>query len=125
MEDIVAHAGRKWHLLTPAKIRREMKEAREDRLERNTNRSTNQQPYERGSGDQGRDRGRDRGHDRDRGRGQRGYQGQRPRQDRQDRQPRLSSEEEQYRQENHLCFNYGRSGYQSRDYRLPHNPNRI
>jgi hypothetical protein len=117
VEDVVAHAGRKWHLLTPAKIRREIKEAREDRFERNTDR-TNQQPRGRASGDRGRDQGQ---------RGQR-HQGQRPRQDhnRQERQPpRLSSDEEKHRRENHLCYNCGRPDHQSRDCDKPHNPNRV
>ena len=64
VEDVVAHAGRKWHLLNPNKIRREMKEFREDRSERNTDR-TSQQPRGRASEDRRRDQG------------QRGYPGRR------------------------------------------------
>ena len=101
VQDIAAHAGRLWQHLTPAKIRREIRDFKED-----TNPANHPQ-------EQLRDyrQARDRQPQSD----QHSRQSRHPRDRQNDRTTRLPTKEHRRRTEDNLCYRCGQSGHRAKD----------
>jgi hypothetical protein len=106
--DIVIHAAKLWQTLNHDKVRQEIREEKEKK-DKSFQSQNSRQP---------------------------GHTSQRPNnpnnpKQRQDRdknktpKPKLSTEEQQHRKENNLCFNCGYPGHSSRDCTFKFNPNRV
>ena len=117
-QDIVVHAARLWQTMDPEKIKQEIKEDRERRQQRR------QVEQGRQSFKPGRDSNQSH-------RWQTTHLlGQRPRQNQRNRfnnrnNERLSSEEQQYRTDNNLCYRCGYPGHTGKECSHRFNPNRV
>ena len=117
-QDIVVHAARLWQTMDPEKIKQEIKEDRERRQQRR-------------QVEQGRQSSKPgRGFNQSNRRQTTSLSGQRPQQNQRNRfnnrnNERLSSEEQQYRRDNNLCYRCGYPGHTGKECSHRFNPNRV
>jgi hypothetical protein len=120
VQDAVTHAARLWQTLDPEKLLQELKEDRERARQRRLGSKDTRNPRSDHSREDQSQRQRDR---------QSGPRpnrtSQEPRKDESRSRPRLTDEEQQYRLQNHLCFNCGYPGHIKPDCTYPFNPNRV
>lgn len=117
-QDIVVHAARLWQTMDPEKIKQEIKEDRERRQQRRQV-EQGRQSFKPGR-DSNQSHRRQTTH----------LLGQRPRQNQRNRfnnrnNERLSSEEQQYRTDNNLCYRCGYPGHTGKECSHRFNPNRV
>lgn len=117
-QDIVVHAARLWQTMDPEKIKQEIKEDRERRQQR--------RQVEQGHQSFKPGRGSNQSHRRQTTH----LSGRRPQQNQQNRfnnrnNERLSSEEQQYRTDNNLCYRCGYPGHAGKECSHRFNPNRV
>ena len=117
-QDIVVHAARLWQTMDPEKIKQEIKEDRERRQQRRQV-EQGRQSFKPGR-DSNQSNRRQTTH----------LLGRRPQQNQQNRfnnrnNERLSSEEQQYRTDNNLCYRCGYPGHTGKECSHRFNPNRV
>jgi len=118
LQELVADAGWLWQSLNPDKVRQEIKEDKERAYrERHPGKQSDRKQRSK-QPDRGEGSSRDQ-----RRQSKRSETRQDTRQD--DTKPRLSTDEQQHRVDNNLCFNCGYPGHRKNECTYPFNPNRV